>query len=501
MDRRGFLRSSLSAAVAAAMPGAKALAALQLHAPTSVTADIDAVTGDGAQVTLPRAAVQELSDSLRGKLLLPGNAGYDDARSVLSAEFDRHPALIVQPTGAADVQSAVDFARDHSLLLAVKCGGHSAAGKSSCDKGLQIDLSQLRDARVDRAAKTARIAGGSLLGELDHEAMAHGLVTTAGSVSHTGVGGLTLGGGFGRLGRRFGLTIDNVLEMDIVTPDGKLRRVGPHNEPDLYWALRGGGGNFGVVTSFLFQLHEMQREVVSGNIAYPLSEAKQILRFFAEYSADIPDELGLSAGVGNRLGQEPGVNINFVWSGDAAGAGPIVESLRKAGTVVSESVRSMDYVALQRSGDSAGGDVRDFTGHMKSGFFGSITDRMIDDLVDSFEARPERATRFRFGRTGGAIGRVANADTAFAHRDSRYDLMSFVSWKTADDGTAHVKYLKACWSKVEALSLGFYVNDLYDESQEAVNQTYRENFPRLLKIKKQYDPGNLFRLNANIRAV
>lgn len=501
MDRRGFLRSSLSAAVAASFPGAQAFAAPLLYAPASIPADIGAVTSDGAEVTLPRAAVQELSDSLRGRLLLPGNAGYDDARWLLNAKHDKHPALIVQPTGAADVQNAVDFARDHSLLLAVKCGGHSAAGKSSCDKGLQIDLSQLRDARVDRASKTARIAGGSLLGELDHESMAHGLVTTAGSVSHTGVGGLTLGGGFGRLGRRFGLTIDNVLEMDIVTPDGKLRRVGPHNEPDLYWALRGGGGNFGVVTSFLFQLHEMQRDVVTGTIAYPISEAKQILKFYVEYSADIPDELILSVGVGSRFGQEAGVSINFVWSGDAGRADAIVGSLRKAGTVVSESVRTMDYVAVQRSGDSAGADAREFTGTMKSGFFESITDRMIDDLVDNFETRPDRATRFRFGRTGGAIGRVANQDTAFAHRDANHDLLSFVSWKTSEDGTEHEKYLKSYWSHVDALALGFYVNDHYDESQEEVNQTYRENFPRLLKIKKQYDPTNLFRLNANIRAV
>lgn len=498
MDRRGFLGSSLSAAVAASFPGAQALAASLLHTPTSISADIDAVTGDGAEVTLPRAVVQELSDSLRGRLLLPGHAGYDEARWLLKTEYDKRPALIVQPTGAADVQNAVDFARDHALLLAVKCGGHSAAGKSSCDKGLQIDLSQLRDVRVDRAAKTARVAGGSLLGELDHESMAHGLVTTAGSVSHTGVGGLTLGGGFGRLGRRFGLTIDNVIEMDIVTPDGRLRRVGPQDEPDLYWALRGGGGNFGVVTSFLFRLHEMQRDVVTGSIAYPLSQAKQILRFYAEYAEDIPDELSLTAGVGGRLGQEPGVRINLVWSGQAAAVEPIVATLRKAGTVVSENVSTMDYVAVQRSGDID--DTRTFTGHMKSGFFKSIDGRMIDDLIDRFEIHPNRATRFGFGRTGGAIGRVANADTAFAHRDSKFDLLSFVSWKTGEDGTEHVKYINAHWSHVEPRSIGFYVNDHYDQSQEKVNQTYRENFPRLLSVKKQYDPTNLFRLNANIRA-
>jgi len=357
----------------------------------------------------------------------------------------------------------------------------------------------MRNARVDRATKTARVAGGSLLGELDHESMSHGLVTTAGSVSHTGVGGLTLGGGFGRLQRRYGLTIDSVLEMDIVTPDGKLRRVGPHNDPDLYWALRGGGGNFGVVTSFLFQLHEMQRDVISGYIAYPLAEAKQILNFYAEYSETIPDEMTMGAGVGARLGKEPGVGIYFIWSGDPAEAEKYIAPLRKAGTVVLDSVRTMDYVAVQRSGDID--DTRAFTGHMKSGFFKSITSKMIDDLVDNFEAHPDRGTRFGFGRLGGALGRVSNSDTAFAHRDANFDLLSFISWNTGEEGKEHIDYINAHWANVEPLSSGFYVNDLYDQSQELVNSTYRENFPRLLDIKQKYDPTNLFRLNANIRAV
>lgn len=498
MDRRRFIRSSLSAAVAASIPGTQALAASLLHTPTSVPADIEAITGEGTEVTLPQAAVQELSDSLKGRLLLPGSQAYDEARTVLNPSFDRHPALVVQPTGSADVQNAVDFARDNSLLLAVKCGGHSASGKSSCDKGLQIDLSQLRNARVDRAAKTARIAGGSLLGELDHEAMSHGLVTTAGSVSHTGVGGLTLGGGFGRLGRRFGLSIDNVLEMDIVTPDGKLRSVGPQNDPDLYWALRGGGGNFGVVTSFLFQLHEMQRDVVTGYIAYPLSEAKQILRFYAEYSEKMPDEMSMGAGVGSRLGQEPRVGIYFVWSGDPARAESYVEPLRKAGTVEFESVQSMDYVAVQRSGDID--DTRAFTGYMKSGFIDTISEDLIDNLIDNFAAHPDRATRFGFGQSGGAIGRVGRTDTAFSHREANFNLLSFVSWKTGDEGEEHVKYINSHWSNVEPFTTGFYVNDHFDQPQEQVNRTYRENFPRLLRIKQKYDRTNLFRLNANIRS-
>ena len=497
MDRRRFIRSSLSVAIAASLPGSHALAQSLVHTPTSVQSDIDALTGDGDEVTLAQAAVQELSDSLKGKLILPGGEAYDQARWILQPLYDKYPALVVQPTGAADVQNAVTFARENNLLLAVKCGGHSAAGKSSCDKGMQIDLSQLRNARVDRAAKTARIAGGSLLGELDHEAMAHGLVTTAGTVSHTGVGGLTLGGGFGRLGRRFGMSIDNVLEMDVVTPDGRLRRVGPNSDPDLYWALRGGGGNFGVVTSFLFQLHEMQRDVVTGYIAYPLSEAKQILSFYAEYSQKMPDEMSIGAGMGGRLGDDPGVGMYFVWSGDPAKAEKYIEPLRKAGTVVYERVQTMDYVAVQRSGDMD--DTRAFTGYMKSGFLKSISGDLVDALVDNFEAHPDRATRFGFGQSGGAIGRVANTATAFANRDANYNLMSFVSWKTGENGDEHEKYIKSHWSNVEPFTSGFYVNDEFDQSQEMVHNTYGENLPRLQEIKKRYDPTNLFRLNANIQ--
>jgi len=497
MDRRLFIRSSLATAIAASMPGTQSLAASLLHVPTSIPSDINAITSDGAEITLQQAAVQELSDSLKGKLLLPDSAAYDEARTLLVPMYDKHPAFVVQPTGAADVQNAVDFARDNSLLLAVKCGGHAAAGFSSCDKGMQIDLSQLRNARVDRAAKTARIAGGSLLGELDHEAMSHGLVTTAGTVSHTGVGGLTLGGGVGRLARRFGLSIDNVLEMDVVTPDGKLRRANADENPDLYWALRGGGGNFGVVTSFLFQLHEMQRDVITGYFAYPMAEAKQVLNFYAEHSAKMPDEMGMGAGLGARLGGEPAATINFVWCGDPAEADKYIEPLRKAGTVVRNSVSSMDYVAVQRSGDID--DPRAFTGHFKSGFVDSISSSLVDALVDNFEAHPDRGGRVGFGHLGGAISRVGNSETAYASRDAEYVVMSFVSWDTKNDETEHLKYVNAHWSNVHPFTDGFYVNDYFDQTQAMVNATYGENFRRLLDLKQQYDPTNLFRLNANIK--
>ncbi|MEE4293539.1 MAG: FAD-binding oxidoreductase [Xanthomonadales bacterium] len=497
MKRRRFLSQSIAATVAATLP-ARALWAESLrHTPTEVSGNINAVTGNGKQVTLARAAVQEFSDSLKGKLLLPGIEGYDEARLLINPDFDKHPALVVQPTGPADVSSAVTFARENELLLAVKCGGHSASGQSSCDGGMQIDLSAMRGVRVDPSARTARVEGGSLLGELDHETMAHGLVTTAGTVSHTGVGGLTLGGGFGRVGRRFGLTLDNALEFDVVTADGRLRRASMEENPDLFWGLRGGGGNFGIVTSFLFRLHPMQRTVGSGRFIFPFSEAKQVMNFFAEYADSAPDELQVDGGIGGPPGQEPGVIIMVVWSGDPARTEEVFAPIRKAGTVVSETVTPMDYVALQRSGDYD--DPRAFSGYMKSGFTGALSPALIDDLVDNFEASPSRATRVVFQQSGGAIGRVAADATAFAHRESKHNMLSFVSWKYGEDGSDHVRYIKSHWANMEKYTRGFYTNDMFGEGQEVVNANYRGNFSRLVEIKKAYDPGNLFRLNANVK--
>ena len=273
LTRRSFLaRASVLGLTTA--PIGRAWPAL-LSPSMSVDRDIEAVTGDGRPVTLTRASVQELADSLRGNLLLPGVPAYEQARRVRNAQIDKHPALIVQPRGAADVSSAVQFARASNLLLAVKCGGHSPSGKSTCERGMQIDLSLLRGASIDSQARIAHVAGGSLLGDLDHEAMAHGLVTTCGTVSHTGVGGLTLGGGFGRLARRFGLALDNVRAVEIVTANGAILRANAHDNADLFWGVRGGGGNFGVVTAFDFALHPMQRQVVGGTIMFPRSQAKE----------------------------------------------------------------------------------------------------------------------------------------------------------------------------------------------------------------------------------
>ena len=495
MNRRRFVQSSIAAAVAASLPISRSYAAI-LSGSMKVDADINAITGAGAEVTLKQAAVQELGDSLRGNLLLPGHEAYEEARRVLNASINKHPALIVQPKGVADIKDAVDFARESSLLVAVKCGGHSPSGKSTCDGGMMIDLSLLRSVRVDPERRIAQVSGGSWLGDMDHDTMKFGLVTTAGTVSHTGVGGLTLGGGFGRVARRFGLAADNVRGVELVTADGKFVRAYPDENPDLYWAVRGGGGNFGIATNFEFQLHPMQRQVVGGTIGFPLSEAKQILNFFAEYSANAPDELYMDGGLISAPGEFSGAMIHICYSGPMSKAEDIVNTIRKAGTPVFDGIVPIDYVALQRSGDTD--DPRARGSWMKSGFVSEITPAMIDAIIDGFEEHPDRGMYMIWQHAGGAINRVAADATAFAHRYVKHDTLFLMDWAVGVDPAPHIQWLRDYFATVKPFTHGFYTNDVMDESQRVVNQNYQGNYERLAGLKNQYDPTNLFRLNANI---
>jgi len=362
---------------------------------------------------------------------------------------------------------------------------------------MQIDLSRLRGVRVDPVRRTAWVAGGSLLGDLDAEAMAQGLVTTAGTVSHTGVGGLTLGGGFGRLARRFGLSIDNLLSVDIVNADGVLRRASADENSDLFWGIRGGGGNFGVVTAFEFQLHPMDREIISGSYGYRFEQARQVFEFAGEFAAGAPDELQVVPFVGAFPGKDPIVNISIVYSGPHDKADALLAPLEKAGTVVRNSIKSWDYVALQKSGDYT--DLRANGAYVKSGFVDDITPDLVRDLVETFTPDPGRATWMALGQSGGAIRRVPYGATAFTNRKSNHDLLSFVSWPfNTGDGSEHVAYVQEQWKVMEPYVDGFYVNDVADETQAQIDANYGANLQRLVQVKNVYDPTNLFRLNANI---
>ena len=503
MKRRTFLRSSLGAAAVASLPFPERLEAAFADAAfrpaPKVPADLKAITGDGREITLASDAIADLAARLKGRVLLAGDDGYDGARQVLNPSFDKRPALIAQVTGTADVRAAVDFARENDgLLLAVKCGGHSFSGKSTCDLGMMIDLSPFRNVRVDPIAQRARVTGGSLLGQVDHEAMAYDLVTTMGTVSHTGVGGLVTGGGFGRLARRFGLSVDNLLSVDVVTADGDFRRASEDENPDLFWGVRGGGGNFGVVTSFEFQLHSMQRQVLAGQIMFPISMAREVLTLFGEYAPGLPDELGLDCAVVLPPGGAPGVvGFSVCYSGPPSQAERVLAPIRKLGTPLEDSVQGMDYVALQRSGDTD--DFRARASYLKSGFLTDIPRDLISALVDGIEGHPERITQLVLTPGGGAISRVANEATAFSQREDFANLFCVVGWPYPTDGNEHIAWIREFWQALEPFTSGFY-NNYREEgvTTEVINANYRGNFNRLVAVKNRYDPNNLFRLNANV---
>lgn len=498
MKRRTFVRSALGAAVAVTLPIKRGSGALYQVA-QEVPPDVNAVTGAGGQVTLKGKAIKELSDALRGRILLSGDDGYESARQILNPSFDKHPALVAQVTGPTDIRHAVDFARENDLLVAVKCGGHSASGKSTCDGGMMIDLSPFQAARVDPATRRVRVAGGTLLGLVDHEAMAHGLVTPMGTVSHTGVGGLTTGGGFGRVARRFGLTLDNLTAVDIVTADGRFHQASSEENADLFWGIRGGGGNFGVVTSFEFRLHPMDRQVVGGEILYPIAKAKDVLALYSEYGATAPDELYLDYFMAIPPGGADGVaGFSFCYSGRESAAERALAPLRSLGTPVLDNARAMDYVAQQRSGDID--DPRALGQYLKGGFVSEVSDDLVSDLVEGFEGHPERMTALFFQHAGGAIGRVASDATSFAHRYAFGNMMTSVGWTMGQDPSQHIAHLRKYWAGLEPHTRGWYVNDQDpDAVGAAVQNNYREHYARLVRIKNQYDPTNLFRLNANIR--
>jgi FAD/FMN-containing dehydrogenase len=500
MQRRVFVRSTLAAAAAgAAIPRRIALAAMFTPAPR-FPQDLAAVTGSGEQVTLSGKAVADLRALMRGRLLLAGDDGYDDARRILNPSFDRRPALIAQVTGVADIRHAVDFARENGgLLLAVKCGGHSASGQSTCDRGMMVDLSPFRAVRVDPAARRAWVAGGSLLGQVDHEAMAHGLVTPMGTVSHTGVGGLVTGGGFGRVARRFGLSVDNLVSVDVVTADGEFRHASEAENPDLFWGVRGGGGNFGIVTNFEFRLHPMQRRVVGGRIMFPIARARDAMRMYAEYSAQAPDELEIDAGIVQPPGNAPGfVAFAVCYSGPENQAERVLAPIRTLGAPMVDDIAAMDYVALQRSGDVD--DPRALGVYLKSGFVTEMPDALVSAIVDGFEGHPARLTQLFFAQCGGAIARVPQAATAFAQRDARLNMLCSVAWPMGSDPSQHIQWIREYWSPLERFTYGFYVNDLeVDASTSAIRENYRQNHDRLVAVKNRFDPTNLFRLNANVQ--
>ena len=502
MNRRHFFKSSVGAAVALSFHQSLIRAALG-DGGTTVKHDVHAVTGDGRQVTLPQAAVQELADSLRANLILPVGEGYDQARLVLNPEINQFPALVVQPEGAADVQLAVQFARQENLLTAVKCGGHAFSGISTCNGGMQIDLSLMRHVRVDPVKQTAWVAGGSLLGEMDFEAMANGLVTTAGSVSHTGVGGLTLGGGFGRLARKYGLSCDNVLSVDIVTADGRLRRASAEENPDLYWAVRGGGGNFGVVTSFEYRLHELET-ITAGLALYPPEMIRDMFRFYRDYTSTAPDTVTAMAGIAQAPPGSPleGGQVGFLQachSGAASEGARLLQPIKAFGPPAIDLIGVMPYTTLQTLSD-ANFPVGN-RNYWRSNFLTELSDQAIDIILERAGGMPRNAhSALFFEHMGGAVGRVGPEDTAFSNRDATFNFTVLAGWTDPAEDETHANWTRSFGDAMKTLATGAgYVNYMMDDEGSArVRATYERNFDRLVAVKRKYDPTNFFSGNQNI---
>lgn len=492
MDRRKFCKTTLAAGVAATLP---VLTACGDKAKVATEADtsIRAVSLDGNEIELSTAAVREFGDALSGPVLLSNDPGYDSARKIWNGMHDKHPALIAQCTSSADVSQAITFARDNDLLLAVRGGGHSWPGKSVCDDGLMLDLSRMHDVRVDTTARIAHTDGGALLANLDDATLPLGLVTTGGVVSHTGVGGYTTGGGFGRLNRKYGLTIDNLVGAKVVTADGKIRHVSAEEEPDLFWAIRGGGGNFGVVTEFDFQLHEFDRSVLSGMIIWPLAQAREVLEFYVEWAPGLSRELYTGPVMMTHPELGSVVAMEVVYNGDPVQGEKELAPLRAIGKSLVDDIKLQDYKVMQTQEDvSFGHGVRSYA---KNAMVEEFTQALVDDMIDAYIPDPRAAI---FTHTcGGAVSDHAATDTAFPHRTSETMLVFVTGWMDPAEDEVGKSLCRQWHAALERHSTGHYDNIEW-EGDSRVARNFGPNYGRLRAIKAQYDPGNQFRLNSNI---
>jgi len=492
MDRRKFVKTTLAASVAASFPiltacGEKAKVA------TEAEASIRAVSLDGAEVELTKAMIRELGEAMTGPVMLSEHPGYESARKIWNGMHDKRPALIARCLSTDDVVQAVNFARDHGLLTAIRGGGHSWPGKSVCNDGIMIDLSQMHQVDIDTDRKVAETGGGALLGNLDDASLPHGLVTTAGVVSHTGVGGYTTGGGFGRLNRKYGLTIDNLVGAEIVTADGMVRYVDAQREPDLFWAIRGGGGNFGVVTRFDYRLHDFDRNVLSGMIVWPIDQARDVLEFYADWQGGLSRELYTGPAMMTHPEAGNVIAMEVVYNGDPAQGEKELAPLRAIGTPLDDGVIVQDYKVMQTGEDAM--VPHGIRSYAKNAMIGEFSQGLVDDLVDSYVADPRAAI---FTHTcGGAVAEVGATDTAFPHRDTQSMLVFFTGWTDPEQDAEGKAMCKQWHAALEKHSLGYYDN-IEQEGDTRVARNFGPNYERLRQVKATYDPGNQFRMNSNI---
>ena len=462
------------------------------------------------QVAVPQAALDQLAEAMRGDVVHPDSPGYDEARNVWNGMIDRRPAVVAQCHGVADVIKAVDFARANAMEVSVRGGGHSAQGYGTCDDGLVIDLSRMKGIRVDPESHTVRAEAGLTWGEFDKETQAFGLAVTGGRFSTTGISGLALGSGSGWLERKCGLTGDNLLSADVVTADGRLVKCSPRENADLYWGLRGGGGNFGIVTSFVFRLHEVGPVVYGGMLVCNPERAGDVLRFMRDYMADAPDDLGAAVAFVSAPPEEfvppemhfkPILGLVICWSGDHEEGERVVAPIREVAQPMMDMVGPMPYVALQSMLD--GGGQPGTHAYMKAEFMDELSDSAIEKLVAHGAGRPSPTAQLLLEPMGGAISRMPDGDTALGRRDVPWCYHALSLWMEPGQ-EAHDAHV--AWAQQLAAALapetteGVYLNYTSDVGEDRVRSSYGpEKYARLVELKDKYDPTNLFHLNQNIK--
>jgi FAD/FMN-containing dehydrogenase len=443
------------------------------------------------------AAIARFRLNLHGDLIQRSDPRYDEARKAFNGMIDRRPALIVRCATVADVIGAVRLARETNMLLSVRGGGHGVTGNAVCDDGLVIDLSSMKRVRVDPGDRTARAEGGATWGDFDRETQAFGLATTGGIVPSTGIAGLTLGGGIGYLNRKHGLACDNLLSAEVVTADGRLLMASTEENADLFWGLRGGGGNFGVVTSFEYQIHPVG-PVLAGEVVYPLDQAKEVLRFYRDWSAAAPDEVRADATL--LSGPEgPALDVILCYCGAIEPGEKVLAPMRSCGSPLADSVAPVPYATVQNLLTEIFQPGR--LHYWKAGFVHALSDEAIEALVDFFTANvPGFFAAIAIEHLGGAVSRAGSQDTAFSQRDAQHSLLVLRMWQDPADSEKNIDWARRCYRAAEPfLKAGVYVNYLGDEGEARVRAAYGVNYERLTAIKNKYDPTNFFRLNQNIK--
>lgn len=460
---------------------------------------------DDLEHTVSDEEIAALEGSMRGAVLTPHSDGYDQARTIWNAMIDRRPALVARCAGAADVIRAVEFASSRRLRVAVRGAGHNIAGSAICDDGLLIDLSGMRSVHVDPVARVARVEPGATLGDLDHETQAFGLATPVGINSTTGIAGLTLGGGFGWLSRKYGLTIDNLISADVVTADGVLRRASATESPDLFWAIRGGGGNFGVVTSFEFALHPVGPQILSGLIVHPFNAARDVLRHYRTFCRTISDDLCAWAVLRKAPplpflpeevhGREVVILAAF-YAGDMGAGERELRGLREFGQPIADVIGPHPFTGWQAAFDPL--LTPGARNYWKSHNFLELSDALVDLAVDYLGTLPSDQSEIFLARVGGATNRIAADATAYPHRDVEYVMNVHTRWDNAAHDSACVAWAREFFAATAPHATGGVYVNFIPEDEERVPNAYGPNLARLRQLKKRYDPQNLFRVNQNI---